>query len=143
PPPRGRQRLARGLHCPSRTRGAARPDGTGRGIRQCCGLPRLGRCFLCDRLRDQRRRRPLAGRVGLLTPALSSLAREEERLALPAAEGHSHPSRRYFSSSSRQRAVPTASSRSWKLAMSRSTRLVSPSSLIAASTRCAARIAAR
>ena len=51
--------------------------------------------------------------------------------------------RRYRSSSFRQRAVPTASSRSWKVARSGSTRVVWPSSFSARRTRCAARIAAR
>src|ERR1700738_4133193 len=50
---------------------------------------------------------------------------------------------RYFSSSFRHAAVPTASSRSWKVASSASMALVSPSRFIAASTRGAARSAAR
>ena len=43
--------------------GAAGPYGPRRRIRQCRDLPRLRCCLLCDRLRDQRRRRPLAGGV--------------------------------------------------------------------------------
>src|SRR5580700_8322961 len=47
--------------------GAAGPHGPRRGIRRGRYLPRLRRRLLCDGLRDQRRRRPLTGGVGLLT----------------------------------------------------------------------------
>ena len=46
-----------------RPRRAARPHGPGRGVRQHRDLPRLGCRFLRDRLRDQRRRRAVAGGV--------------------------------------------------------------------------------
>ena len=62
PRPRGRQRLARGLHRAGRPRGADGPHGPRRGVRQRRDLPRVRRRLLCDRRVDQRRWRPLAGR---------------------------------------------------------------------------------
>jgi hypothetical protein len=64
------------------------------------------------------------------------VTKERPRLPQPS-------TRMYLCSRARHRAVPTASSRSWKVASSASMRVVSPSSLSAFSTRCAARIAAR
>ncbi len=74
PPARGCECLARKFHRPGRARGADGPHGPRRGIRQCRDLPRLGRRLLRDRLRHQRRRRPLPGGVTSL-PTQISLSR--------------------------------------------------------------------
>ena len=65
--------------------GAAGPHGPRRGIRQCRDLPRVRRGLLCDRLRDQRRWRPLAGRVAAFASALSRREESARRdlFALP------------------------------------------------------------
>ena len=85
--------------------------------------------------------RPDRGPPTLPSPARGRTAGEGAERS-EAGEG-SHSNRMYFSSRARHRAVPTASSRSWKVARSPSMRLVSPSSFNAASTFCDARIAAR
>ena len=72
-----------------------------------------------------------------------SLALPRRQMRPRRAHERRYPARMYFSSRARQRSVPTASSRSWKVARSPSMRRVSPSSFSAASTFCAARIAAR